>query len=435
MKSALLGIVASLLFTVAGLQSHAADWSRFRGPNGSGIADDTPTPTQWDETTNLRWKNTLPGPGSSSPIIVGDKLLVTCYTGYGIDREEPGNIDDLERHLLCYNPKTGDLIWDRAVKATQPEDAYSGFLTEHGYASSTPVSDGNRIFAFYGKSGVVAFDMAGNQIWQTNVGKESGRMLWGSAASPIVYDDLVIVTAAEESQSLVALAKSDGHEVWRAESSSMENTWSTPILIETSSGTELVIAVPGELWGFNPKTGKLKWFSKTYDDNTMCSSVVAQGDVVYVLGGRRGASVAVRAGGKGDVTESHRVWESQLSGGIGSPILYDGNIYSFAGGIANCVSAENKERAFQERFRGGGEGQRPPGPGGQDYASPVLADGKIYVTTRDGTVYVIAAKPEFELLATNSLGPDGSDFNATPTISDGVIYIRSNKYLYCIAEE
>ena len=435
----MLGTICVVMLLCCTELAAAAEWSRFRGPNGSGVANEAKPPVAWSETENLKWKTPLPGPGSSSPIVVGDKVYVTCYSGYGLDKENPGNLADLKRHLICLDVKTGEVVWDETVPGAPEEDPYSGMLTEHGYASSSPACDGKQIFMFCGKSGVVAFDMEGNQQWQVSVGTSSGQQHWGSGASPILCGNAVIVNASDESSALVALNKADGKEIWREEASGIGNNWSTPILMETSAGPEVVMGVAGELWGINPETGKLRWLVATSGGNTKSSSLVAAEDVVYSLGSREDDTIAVRTGGTGDVTDSNVLWSSNLRGGIGSPLVHDGYLYSFSRGIANCVSTADGKEVYQERYteagggggRGGG-GRGRGGPGGADYSSPVLADGKIYLTTRKGSVLVFKAGPDFELLATNTFDSDGSDFSGTPAIAGDDLLIRSNRFLYCV---
>jgi len=293
------------------------------------------------------------------------------------------------------------------------------------------VSDGERIYVFFSKSGVLAFDLEGKQLWQASVGTGSSPQHWGSGASPILHGDWVLVNASDESSALVALNKVDGKEVWREETEGIGNNWSTPILIDTAAGAELVMGVSGEVWGINPETGKLRWLVTTTEGNTKVSSLVALGDIVYSLGSREDNTIAVRTGGKGDVTKSNVVWSSNLRGGIGSPLAHEGHLYWFARGVANCVSAATGEDVYQERYS---DADQPRGPGGADYCSPILAGGKIYLATRQGSVHVLKAGPEYELLATNSFESDGSDFNGTPAIAGDKILIRSNKFLYCVGE-
>lgn len=435
----------------------AGDWARFRGPNGSGISHDTAAvPTTWSDSENLQWKVALPGPGSSSPIIVGDRVFVTCWSGYGVDRENRGKQEDLVRHLVCLDRETGKTIWSKPVEAVLPEDEYGGMFAEHGYASHTPVSDGERIYAYFGKTGALAFDMEGNQLWQTQVGTESDPRHWGSASSPILYKDKVIVTASSESEAVVALDTATGKEVWRQEAAGLNSTWGTPVLAKVDDErTDLVLGVPYEFWAFNPDDGKLRWYCEVMETDSYCSSVVTEGGVVYGIEGRGGGSIAVKAGGKGDVTKTNVVWSGRDSNRIGTPIVHEGRIYFFSGGIANCIEAATGKKIFQARLEGGsasspspeggnrggnrgnaggGRSRRGGGGGfGGDYASPILADGKIYFTSRSGNFYVMKAGDKFEQLATNRVTDDSEDFSATPAVSDGQLFLRSNKHLYCVA--
>jgi hypothetical protein len=248
----------------------------------------------------------------------------------------------------------------------------------------------------------------------------------------------LIVNASEEANALVALNKTNGDEVWREEADGISSNWSTPILTDDGGQTELVFGAAGEVWGMNPETHKLRWLVTTGGGGTKSSSLVTEGDLVFSLGSREDGTLAIRTGGKGDVTDSNVVWPSNLKGGIGSPLVHDGYLYSFSRGIANCVSAMDGKVVYQERYSeaagggGGGGGGRGRGPGGADYSSPVLADGRIYLTTRKGNVLVIKAGPEYELLATNAFDSDGSDFSGTPAIVDGKLLIRSNRFLYCV---
>ena len=206
------GTAAISLALMVGQLVGASDWPRFRGPDGAAVSVETNLPVTWSDTENLKWKAPLPGPGSSSPILSGERVFVTCYSRYGIDRRNPGKPEDLKRHLLCLNAADGKTIWKRTVDAVLPEDPYQGYLREHGYASSTPVADGQRVYVFFGKTGVLAFDVEGNPLWRTDLGGESSNRRWGSASSPILYENLVIVNASEEGRSLVALDKMTGKE-------------------------------------------------------------------------------------------------------------------------------------------------------------------------------------------------------------------------------
>ncbi|GDY10421.1 serine/threonine protein kinase [Planctomycetia bacterium] len=409
---------------------HAADWTQFRGPSGAGISADSNVPLTWSDTENLRWKMELPGPGSSSPIVLGDRIFVTCYSGYGVPKQSGGDIKSLQRHLVCVSRADGTIQWTKTVPGELPEDGYQGYISEHGYASSTPVTDGERVYCFFGKSGVVAFDLDGKQLWQTGVGKESGNRRWGSGASLILYKDSVIVNASEESQSVRALDKLTGKEQWKAAASTLELAYGTPSLVTLKDDrTELVIAVPGEVWGLNPDTGKLQWFAEHQLTGNICPSIIADGETVFVFGGFRSAgSLALRAGGKGDVSKSQVQWSSRNSSYVATPVLHEGHLYWISDtGQALCIDAKSGELVYRERVSQLDAGGRPV------YASPVIANGKMYVPSRWNGVLVLATKPKYEVLAQNRFNGDDSDFNASPAISNGDLFLRSNRYLYCVA--
>ncbi len=453
-----LGLLACCCLMVSDAE---ADWLRFRGPNGSGISDDSAaTPVKWDSKKNVKWKVKLPGAGVSSPIVVGDRVFVTCYSGYGMDRQNPGNIDDLTRHLVCVDRVRGKILWNKSVKAAQPEDPYSGIgVVAHGYASHTPVSDGENVYVFFGKSGAIAFDMEGNQLWQKSAGSGSDDKRWGSSSSPILHDDIVIITAAAESRALLGLKKKTGEEVWRQETDGLTDVWGTPLLVKVGDRTDLVIGVPYEFWGLNPDTGKLRWYSDAMDTDTYNSSVVEANGVIYGIEGRGGGSAAIKAGGKGDVTKANTVWTGNDSARFGSPLVLDGRIYYFANGVATCISADDGSSIFKGRLPGAASSERPTGDrpssdrpsgdrpsrsgrggrfggghGAMDYASPVAADGKIYYVKSDGTTMVLNASDKFELLSANQITTDKENFGGTPAISGGQLFLRSDKNLYCIGK-
>lgn len=232
---------------------------------------------------------------------------MTCWSGYADSEFEQGKIEDLKRHLVCVSATDGRVLWNQTVKAHQPEDPYTGQLGQHGYATHTPVTDGKYVYAFFGKSGVFAYDLEGNQLWNTSVGTESGRQRWGSAASPILFENKLIVNAADESQSIVALDTKTGKELWKAEAGSLMNVYNTPTLVDLpDGGTELVLTVPNEVWALNPDTGKLKWYAETGVSGNMNVSVQSAKGIVYAFGGNMGSgTVAIRAGGDRDVSDSH----------------------------------------------------------------------------------------------------------------------------------
>jgi outer membrane protein assembly factor BamB len=259
------------------------------------------------------------------------------------------------------------------VPAAQPEEAK---VRDHGYASSTPLAEPDRLYVFFGKSGVFAFDHDGKQLWRAGGMKES---------------------------------------------------WNTPILVPVGGGKqELVVAILGQVLGFDPATGERLWSCATGIGWYMVPSLVNDRDVVYCIGGRTGGALAVRAGGRGDVTASRRLWTLSKGSNVSSPILHQGHLYWLHEnlGIAYCVEAASGKLVYEERLA----------RAGQFYGSPVLAGGRLYAFTRSGVGFVLAAKPQFEQLARNELG-DRSTFDASPAVDGSRLLVRSDKFLYCLGAE
>src|SRR5262245_969526 len=219
-------IAALLLFALAS-SAMGADWPQFRGPTGQGTSDEKGLPVHWSADHNIAWKVKLPGAGASSPIVLGGRIYITCYSGYGMDTKEPGNQEDLRRHLLCLNRKDGRAIWSKDFTPVLPEHRYSGEGSYQGYAASTPITDGEKLYVFFGKSGVFCFGLDGKEIWHVFVGK--GIDGWGSGASPMLYKNLLIINTSVESNALVALDKESGKEVWRAPK--VGRAWGTPVVV------------------------------------------------------------------------------------------------------------------------------------------------------------------------------------------------------------
>lgn len=464
--------LTAVLWSVGGT-SHGADWSRFRGPNGSGIAEDAKgLPSKFSATENLKWKVELPGRGSSSPIVVGDRVFVSCWSGYGQSREDLGDMKAMKLHLLCYDRAGGKLLWDQTIDPYYPEEPYQGMFAQHGYASHTPVSDGENIYVYFGKSGLHAFSVDGKKLWNKQVGTGADPRGWGSASSPILYKNMVIVTAPAESRAIIAFDKKTGEQLWKQEADGFSGTWGTPVLVEIDKDrTDLVIGVPYEIWGLNPDTGKLRWFCEAAQDDSYCSSVVADGDIVFAVEGQRsGGCYAIRAGGKGDITKTNLLWSGKDRSRIGSPLVLDGRLYFVSSRTMTCIDSKTGREIYKSRLAskggsapettpsgrpgqggqgqggqgqggfggggfGGGGGRGGGGMGGMDYSSPVAGDGKIYWLARNGEMFVIKPGATFEQLSVNRLTDESEDFSASPAISDNQLFVRSSKHLYCIQQQ
>jgi len=413
----------------------ANDWPRFRGLAGSGVASDSDSlPTVWSPSTNLAWKTPLPGPGASSPIIIDGKALVTCYSGYGLDRNDPGEIQNLVRHLVCIDVKTGETLWQKNVKASLPEDPYdkSG-VSSHGYASHTPCSDGTNVYCFFGKGGVYAFDLNGDQLWNADAGKESDPPRWGSSSSPLFYQNTVIVTAAAESQSIIGFDQATGAKLWQQEANGLDGMWGTPALVKVNDNrTDLVMLVPKEVWGLDPETGKLRWSVDATSSSQAYTSVISHDSTVFAFSAS--GSLALGLNGGKEIGDNTDVWRSKVNATYASPVRHQSKLYVVSRGVLSVVDATSGERLKQMRLKG----SRVTGNarfGSLDYASPVVVDDRLFYLNASGQMFVFDLSDNAKLLALNEVTNEKELFWGSPAVSDGRLVLRSSRHLYCIADQ
>lgn len=396
------------------------NWPRFLGPQGRATSVSSKVPLTWSESENLKWKVPV-GSGSSSPVVWGDMVFVTSFSGDG---------ESVQRHLHCISRSQQKEIWKYSVDNAGREDAYRGFITEHGYASNSPVTDGKHVYVFFGKMGVHAVSMEGKKVWSAEVGKESSNRQWGSGASPVLHDNLLIVNAADEAQTIFAYDKLSGEVEWKSEAGGYELTYNTPTVV--AKHDEMLVAVPGELWALNLKNGKLKWYAETQLTGNVSPTTILDGETVYTFGGYRSSGshafpVGGNADGSKDATDSEK-WYARNSSYVATPLLHDGHLYWIDDrGQAYCSRASDGELVYRERMKGLSSGGRPV------YASPVLAGDRIYVVSRYDGTFVLPAKPEFEILAQNKFAGDESDASGTPAISGNDLFLRTGKFLYCVS--
>ncbi|MDB4408576.1 PQQ-like beta-propeller repeat protein [Akkermansiaceae bacterium] len=408
----------------------AESWPQFRGPNATAAIDGATFPLEWSSDQNVKWKTELPGPGSSSPIFWENKLFVTCYTGYGTDEKEIGEPEELGRQLLCLDRASGKILWTKSIPLANPEDDYRGYLTEHGYASPTPVTDGTNVYAFFGKSGVHVFTIGGEKVWSKPVGDSSSNRRWGSAASPVLYGDLLIVNAADEAKTIFAYDKNSGKEKWRYESDQLELTYNTPTLHTPANGkTELVIAAPDELFALDPKTGKKFWWAESEIPGNISPAVISEGELLFTTGGYpKKGSLVIKGGGSGDVTDQI-LWKSKTFSYVPSSVVKDGLLYCVNDEASVIVMdlksgetvTQRKVEAIKKRKKF------------SFYASILRVDDQLIAQSRRNGLFIFKANKEMALVRINTLDDD-SDFNATPALTKDAIYLRSNKALYCIAK-
>ncbi len=392
----------------------AADWPGFRGPHGNGVADEKTLPLRWGPDENVAWKVALPGPGASSPVVWGDRVFVTASTGV--------KASELVRHVLCFDRKTGKKLWQKSFPAPLPENDLKGQVTQHGFTTSTPATDGQRLYVSFGRGGLHVLDLDGKPLWHADLGE--GTIVFGSGSSPLLVGDTVVVNAYTESQQLLAFEKSTGKRMWATPLRGM--CWSTPVLAAGPGGKqEIILNQNAGLRGFDAETGKDLWSVDnvpTYNSSTP----VVRGGVIYAMNQGMGDRefVAVKAGGRGDVTKTHIVWsQSKAGASYTSPLLAGDRLFYFSG-QAFVLRARDGQLVTKKTLQGL-KGQ---------YGSPILVGDKILIFARHGGAYVLSADDKLQVLAHNTLGDD-SDFNASPALVGGQIFIRSNQYLYCIGKK
>ena len=417
----------------------ASDWPQWRGPAGQGISLEKNLPSDWSVTRNIKWKTAIEGRGHSSPIVWGKKIfLTTALDGEVIAGRTPGVTHRLSdgtdfvhpdavganlKHtfkVVCIDRETGKILWERV--------AYEGPVADSrhkkaSFASSTPATDGKYVFAFFGTEGLYAYDYKGKLIWKQNLGK-LGTASVGYGVSPILFENLVIMQCDESGMNsfIAAFDKKTGKEVWRVPRK-VDVTWSTPVLVKTSKRMELVASAAEAIIAYDPLTGKELWRHKGLESNAVPTPVVSDDLVVLTSGSPTKIALAIKAGGNGDVTgTSQLVWSyNKGTAYVPSPILYGEYIYLMTDrGLLTCLDAKTGKVEY--------EGARVPKPT-MFLASPVAFEGKLFLTSEEGDTYVIKAGPKYEVLRTNSLG---EAVYASPAIADGKVFIRGEKNLFAI---
>lgn len=427
--------------------SHAQDWPSFRGKGAAGVADGQKTPASWDATkgVNVVWKTPIPGIAVSSPIVWGDTVFVT--TAVSSDPAAPfrhglyGDVEpskDLTRHswrLYAIDKKTGRIRWERVAHEGIPKTKRH---PKSSQASCTPVTDGKVVVAHFGSEGLYAYDMGGKLLWKRDLGLLNAGWFfdpdyeWGAASSPILYQDLVIVQADRQEDSFVAAFRvKDGQPAWRTARDEIPS-WGTPTVYQGPPRDELITHGTKFIRAYEPRTGKELWRLGPNSEVTTPTPIVAHG-LVFVTNGYRGVQpiYAIRPGGSGDLTlkegatSSEFIAWSTMRGGpyTPTPLVYGDLLYTLSNqGVLAAYQARTGERLYQERVAG---------KGGAFSASPVAADGKLYLAGEDGEVFVVKAGPKPDLLATN---PMGEVLMATPAVSDGLVIVRGMKHLFAIGE-
>lgn len=417
MRSYVAVLVAILLLPLAvwAALARAGDWPAWRGPQGLGIAEKKGLPVHWSATENVRWKVELPGPGNSTPIVWKSRVWISQATNEG-----------KVRSLMCFNRADGQLLWRKDVAYDKPESTHNS----NPYCSASPVTDGERVIVWHGSAGLFAYDLDGNELWSKDLGPF--RHVWGNASSPVLYQDLVILSAGPGLEAfVVALDKKTGEEVWRinppdAVSEKLDEfrgSWSTPVLHTVGRHTELLLSLPLRLVSYDPATGEELWRCEGLS-KLAYTSPLAEGDIVVAMSGYHGPALAARTGGSGDVTDTHRLWlhEKKIPQRVGSGVLVGGYVYILnEPGIAWCLDAKTGEKKWEQRVGTGS---------GRSWSSMCYADGRLYVITMNGETIVLEPTPEAcKIIAQNPLE---ETTRASLAFSDGQIFIRTYNHLHCI---
>jgi outer membrane protein assembly factor BamB len=398
---------ASAVRMVADVGEGAKHWPRWRGPSGQGLVSGIGYVDSWSATQNVIWKAAVPGSGNSSPIVWGDRLFVT--TAYDNGRRLA---------LIAYRRADGTKLWEALAPAGR---SGQGNHYKNGHASATPATDGQRIYVSFGARGLLAFDFDGKVVWHRDLGPMEAYH--GTAGSPLLYKDRVILYQDQFSGSFIAAFDTrTGKELWRTRRDA--NTgWGTPIAVRVVDHDEIIVNSQQRVQAYNPDTGAELWSCNGSSYEVIPTPVVGYG-MVFCSSGRAGPTLAIRPGGKGDVTRTHLEWTSPRgSPFVPSPILYGEYLYMVndMASIVTCIEATTGKVMYQGRL---GVAQREGFS-----ASPVALDGKVFFTNDDGETFVLKAGPAFQLLHVNKIGESTL---ATPALVDGRWYIRTDRNLYAI---
>ena len=421
----------------------AQHWPQWRGPSGHGVSAESGLPTNWSATENLAWRTPLAGLGTSSPIVWGDRVFVTSQIGrtaladgqahpllarddraladhetpIGGSRAEP----DAKVWLVveAFRRSDGQRLWEHRAEAT-------GSLPElhekHNLATPTPITDGQRVYAWFGNGQVVALDMEGRLVWSRHLGVEYSpfHARWGHGSSPALYGDLLVLLCDHQQESyLLALDARTGKQRWKADRGKDRVSHSTPLVLRGPGGDQLLVNSSERIDVYDPATGSLLWYLGSPRQTPIPSAVFHDGVIFLSRGYRNSDYMAIKPGGRGDVTATHVLWQAASGASyVPSILYYDGLLYmTNEVGVVTCADARTGERVWRHRVEG------------VFFASPVAADGKVYMVSETGETYVLRAGREPVVLARNDLG---ERFLASPAIAQGRIFLRSDRTLFSV---
>ncbi len=414
--------------------AEAQNWPHWRGPLANGVSPQADPPIQWDEETNIRWKVAVPGEGSGTPIILGDRIFLLSAIRTDRKLAEPQEVDERAKTVpplnyyqfvvICLDRNNGQQLWQQIACEEVPHE---GRHSTNSYASGSPMTDGKRIYASFGSRGIFAFDLDGKLVWKRDVGKMRTRYGWGEASTPAIHGNTLLLNWDHEDQSfMLALDAATGETRWKADRDEPSG-WSTPLVVEHQGKTQVIVNGTTRVRSYDLDTGKVIWECGGQTVNAI-PTPIRHGDLVICMSGYRGAmGVAIGLDAQGDVTSTAGVrW--QIARGtpyVPSPIIYGNQIY-FTGSntaVLTCLDADTGEPVFGP--------ERIPGLTNL-YASPAAAAGRIYFVDRNGHTTVLRHGRTLEVLSTNALD-EGID--ASPILLGKQIFLRGERHLYCIQED
>jgi outer membrane protein assembly factor BamB len=405
-------------------------WPQWRGPHSTGASKHASPPLTWNEQSNVRWKIEVPGRGSSSPVVWGNRVfLLTAVPSAspGRDSHAPrGGVEPREPHrflVMALDRHDGKIIWERVARQEVPHE---GSHPDNGtWASSSAVTDGEHVIASFESRGLYAFDMKGTPVWQVDLGDKKMRNEFGEGSTPALHGNYLVVVWDHQGESfVVTLDKRTGKELWRAKREEIDS-WATPIVAEHGGRAQVITSGMNRLRSYDLETGKVVWHTAGVTMNPIPSPVFGDG-IAFVTSGFRGNSLkAIRlADAKDDITGTPAIaWTlDRDTPYVPSPLLYDGVLYILKSnnGLLSAFDARSGKPHYQLRRL-----EKAPNV----FSSPVGAAGRVYITGRDGTTVVVKAGPGFEVLAENTLN-DG--FDASPALVDNQIFLRGYRHLYAI---
>ncbi|MEM9186802.1 MAG: PQQ-binding-like beta-propeller repeat protein [Planctomycetota bacterium] len=415
-----LALAAAVL--LIGSSANAADWPHWRGEGGNGVSTSAAPPTTWSDSENVKWKAAVPGRGSGSPVVWGDRVFLV--TAISPSRPESSAVigGTLRFELRCYDRQTGRLAWRRVAVESPPA---GGTHRTNGYASASPTTDGERVYAHFGSQGTYCYTMEGEPVWQRDLGDMVTRASFGEGSSPVLEGEKLLVPWDHEGPSaLYALDAKTGETLWSAPRDE-PTCWATPLVVDAGGTKQVVMNGQNYARAYDLASGEEVWRCGGQTARPVASPVAGAG-LVFVGSGYRGSFLgAFSPTGSGDLagTQSIRWSKSRDTPDIASLLLSGDRLYYYKGksGLLTCVDAATGEPHYKTKRIGLSN----------IYASPVAAGGHVYLTDRDGTTVVIQDTAELNIVAKNSVG---ETVDATPAPVDGQLFIRGERHLFCIGE-